>query len=522
MSTPANAEKASDTTPPSPSRRTRRGSSFGGPRHRFWPDRPLRIVLTSLGPSSVIIGLLASLAMLLRMFFPVPIGVADNGKGQTNACQLGLVPATDGPRYWSFAIFDWIKDPLGTACEGAPSSEVLLLEIASWLTTLFGGVDGALNLRFVMVGYALLCGVLIGLFAFASRRNLGVRIVVSVLLFGVLADVAFAGYAGGVFGEYAGLLGIAIMSVAGIYLGASGACQWWGLASFAGGAVLTITATTQAIVLLVPIAVVLVCTTIRSREGRGTRVLTGRERLKRTALGKIMPVAVALALALPAAWMSQGFDEDAQAIDRWELISVGILGHSNAPEVELVEMGFSEGVVPYIGESVWGEGSIIGSPEWETNKHLMSYGTAARFLLAHPDRAFAIANDAAGVWLKTRPSDLGSYERSEGIVDGQQDYSFIADVGGKSLATFGVTPLLLMWAALIAGAIVLIRRSDAGSLRRGHSITVLMLVAFAIAQYFTVAFGTAADSAGDFVYGIFAQVVAAVVLLAGYAASHES
>jgi hypothetical protein len=505
------------------SRRTREGRNRR--RRSIWarPVTSFALFARATGPSSVIIAVAATLFMLLRTMWPFTLGLADNGDGQRYICQLGLVPKGDVPRYWSFAILDWIPDQAydANACIPYPSSHVILLRFAQWMTQLTGGAPGALDLRWLILANCLLVGILVGLFAFAIRRSLIFRVVGSVALLVVLSDGTFANYAGSIFGEYPGLAGVAIIAVGAIYLGTSGGKQFLGLALVAAGAVLALTSKTQGITLIIPLMVLLVCTTLRTRTRQETAAWWTPKRLLRILAGKVVPVAVGIGLILPVSWVLDNNPKDFQAINPWELISVGILGNSEDPAGDLEEMGFPRELAKYAGDSVWEESNIMASPDWEPNTHLMNYETAARFLLAHPDRAAVIANNAGNDYFMTRPTYLGAFTQDSGQKAQAYDYSFVADLGMQA-TNMGITPLIMFWGALSTGAIVMLKRSAPGTFRRGFATATLLMIGFSIIQFFTASFGEAIENTKHMVYGILAGALAPVLLITGALTTRRS
>lgn len=466
------------------------------------------------GPTSVLIGIGATLYMALRTLWPVPKGLADNGDGPRYACQLGVVPAVGEPRYFDYALLDWIPGQEGGACIGYPSSEVWILRVVQSITELSGGPEGSLNLRWLIAANAVLVGLLVALFAFLLRRGLGTRVLMSAAMLLVIGDPAFSNYAGSVYGEYPGLVGVAVLGIGAIYLGTSGARQYIGLLLVGAGAVLALTSKTQGITLLAPVAVMLVFTTLRWRVRIETRPWWAPVRLLRTITGKAIPLALVAALVLPVTWIMDNNPKEFQAINPWELIAVAILGNSDDPAADLQEMGFPPTLDKYAGKSVWDGDSIMNHPEWNEYKHLMTYGTAAEFLLDHPGRALVIANNAGNDFLAARPDYLGSYAPDSGKSVRTTDYSLVTDIS-RQMDGLGMTPLLLVAAGIVTGAVLLWRRSIPGTIRRGFAMSVLVLVGCAGAQYVTASFGEAIENTKHMVYGILAFAMAPVVLAAG-------
>lgn len=503
---PANAPRAAAPAPSLSRPRIRRA----GPVRRI-----ATTIFTNPFLSFLFYFLAASAVMLLRMFVPFATGLADNGDGSRYVCQLALEPVDATGRYFGFAILDWVQGAaIPDDCTVYPSSEIWILRGAVHFTQMLGGASGSLDLRLVMVAYALLSGLLIALFSSLLRRGIAFRAVVSIVFLMVLADGTFANYAGSVYGEFPGIVGVAIMSVAAVFAATSGKRQIFGYLLFAAGTALVLTSKTQGVTVLIPAAIFLLCTTMRTRTGKDERKRWNARRISGTVLGKIVPAAIALVLVVPVLWILDNNPKQFQAINPWELISVGILGNSQDPAADLEEMGFPRNLSRYAGDSVWTEDSILNSPQWDENKENMTYITAAKFLLAHPDRGIVILNNAGNDFLDGRPNYLGSYTEDSGKAERAQDLSMVSDLSLQTSGV-GIIPLALMWAAMIWGVIVMFKRSAPGSIRRAFAKTVLLLIGIALVQLLTASFGEAIENTKHMVYGILAGALAPVFLLAG-------
>ncbi|GAA2049169.1 hypothetical protein [Leifsonia soli] len=485
--------------------RSRRDGVPGGDRSR----NPFR----SPALGSLLIGVIAWLLTVLRTLWPTVTGLADNGDGQRYVCQLGLVP-TDAslPRAWSFAILDWMPGAVKD-CVAYPSSQVWLLRANRWLTEALGGAPGHVDLRWTILGYTVVMGALVGAFAFAVRRGALSRVLLAGAFWLVLTDPAWANYAGSNFGEFPGILGVGIISVGAVLVGTSGLKQYVGLAMVGVGSLLAVTSKTQGVTLLVPLAVFLLCVTLRWRPSNGGVRWWRPARLAGAGAGRVLGIALAAALLAPVGWMLADNPKEFQAINPWEVISVGILGASDDPAKDLREMGLPEELSKFAGDSVWVKDSIMQSPEWEKYKHLMTYEVAARFLLAHPDRAYAIAQKAAVDFWKARPGYLGSYTADSGHAAQSMDVSPVAEFS-RALSWGGLPLLALVWIALAVIGVRLIVRSTPGSPRRAFASAAVLMVSFAIVQFFTAAFGEAIENTKHMVYGVQAQSIATVFLVA--------
>lgn len=462
--------------------------------------------------SSLVIASAGVALVILRLLWPVASGLADNGDGPRYICQLGFVPAdSDEPRYWDHPIMQWVWSPSGGRgsdwCGAYPSSHVWILRIAAMVTAATGAPDH-LDLRWVILGYAVLVGLLTGAVAFLIARGLAARVLIAGAFLSVMSDPAFAGYAGSILGELPGIVGISLIAVGAVFAGTCGSKRLAGLAAVAAGSVLALTSKPQAATLVLPIAAFLLTTAIQPAPDAGPAPPGGA--LRQGFAHRVLSVAISAVLLVPAGWVLAKNPDDIQTINPWELISVGILGHSDDPAADLREMGFPGELAEYAGDSVWTDDSILHTPAWDENAHLMTYGTVATFLLAHPDRAVGIADRAARDYFATRPDYLGNYPVAAGRAPGELAFSPLATLA-RPVAGGGLALLIALWTAIVAINAARIRRSPRGSAGRAFATAALLMVGIAVVQFFTAAFGEAIENTKHLVFAILAGFLAAVL-----------
>lgn len=489
--------------------------------HRVTADvepRRFRRMLRAAGrpsPSSVLIGLLTTIFMVLRTLWPNRVGSADSVDGIRYICQVGLVKDAPGPQYWYYAIMNYKPGPAPWDCPAYPSSFVWVLRATQWITGVFGGTPGHMNLAWLIVFNCILVGILVGLIAFAVRRNIWLRVFVALAAVFILADGAFVGYAGSIYAEWVGIAGVGIAAVGSIYVATHGGKQWLGLILVTVGAFAAITSKTQGVTLLLPVAVLLVCSTMRRRPGRVSEPWWNIDRLALTVFGKSIPILLALALVVPAVMMERNNPTDFKAINPWETISVGILGHVDHPDQTLEEMGLPVSLAKYAGRSVGDDNlKIMQDADWIGATDRMTYGTIAKYLAAHPLVALDMANRNGTDYFEIRPGYLGSYTIDAGKPKGALDTSNLAQLG-HTLRGLGITPLLAIWGLVTWGGVVLLRNSEVGGFRRGFATATLFLVACSVVQYGTATYGEAIENTKHMVYGILAGSLAIVALIAG-------
>jgi hypothetical protein len=476
--------------------------------------------------TSVVLGLAGAAVMVLRTVWPFTLGQGPHPDGDRYLCQLaanGMVPANaDAPRYWSFALFEWVPaaSPTGD-CIAYPSSEIWLLRFVQWVTQLTGGAEGALSLRWLVLLNCLVVGVLVSLFAYAVRGRLWVRIVVPAVFLLVIGDSLFASYAGSPLGEYPGLVGVMLIAVGAVYLARAGVRQWLGLALVGIGGLLAVTSKVQTITLLVPIAVILLATAMRRRrpmtqtdvpdpDVRDSQV----RQIVRAVVRRLAPLAVLLSLLAPALWVQSNNPKFFQAVNAWELISVGILPYSADPASDLTELGFPASLADQAGRTAGQEPFITNRADWMANTDKMSFANVGMFLLRHPGKAFTVANVAAQDFFVTRAHYLGSYEPGTEHTEQQQDFSPVTFVNTQ-LGASGVLVWAFLWSGLLVGAVALRRSSAPDTWKRGFANAALLMLSFALVQFVTAAFGEAIENTRHMIYALLAAFLVPVFLVAG-------
>ncbi|WP_374009581.1 hypothetical protein [Leifsonia sp. LS-T14] len=469
-------------------------------------DRGVSRLVSSLAIGVVTVGL-----MLLRTLWPVTVGIGDVYDGQQRyVCQLGLVPADPAvPLYQKFAILDWIPGPpsIREDCILYPSVQIWFLKAAQWLS---GGVN--LDLRWLILLNCVVVGIVVALIAFTIRRGLLWRIASALAVLIVLSDGVFVGYAGGLYGEFPGLLGIMLCAVGAVYLFSPGHTTALAVLLLAIGTFLTVGSKTQAVSLLVPIAALGVYWVFQ--RGRRTSFRPRRRLRTRVIRSGLVIVFLVPAVAV-ATFLMRNNPKAFQAVNPWELIAVGILGPSEDPAADLKEMGFPAMFAKYAGQPAGGS-DIMTTSAWTEWAPHMTYETAWGFLLRHPGSLLRILNQAAADFFSVRPGYLGSFEMSVGNRPGAQDFSLLTPLG--HLTGNGLVGLIMLWALLVIGALIACARSARSSSRRAYAIAIMLMVAFAFVQFFTAALGEAVENTRHMIYAIFSTALATVFLLPAFTA----
>jgi len=468
--------------------------------------------------TAVLFGILTIGGMLLRLFVPHPVGMADNGDGARLMCQLGAGTAETSRSdvYNNWAILDYHASPEARrTCIDYPSSTKLLMQLWMYLSHLTGS-ESLIDLRTALAAFAVFVGlaVLALCLVFRSPIRQGVA---SLILVAILGDATFADYLASPFTETAGLVGVMGVAITGVYVGAFRSrpvMTWIGLAAFLGFAYLMINSKTQTITTLVPVALFLLWHAVRMT------IAAVRAKTVVSVLGAI--AALAVAVAGPAALGASALDtygknpKEFAVINPTEVIFVGILGSSSDPESDLRAMGLPESMSVHAGKSWWASETEAPQtdPLFGSVKHKMTYGTVAGFLAKHPDRAVTMLNSATKDYFAARPDYLGNFTKSSGAAAAERDFRFAipstvqgAFVGG------GLVLFLVLFAGTAAGAVIAIRRSARGNLTSGFAYTALLLAGIAGVQLLTCAYGESIENTKHLVIGILAGMLSGASLI---------
>ncbi|SDP59096.1 hypothetical protein SAMN04489867_3043 [Pedococcus dokdonensis] len=487
------------------SQRTSDGQSSG---ERVWP----------VWRSSVVLGVLATVAMVLHICWPRPVGQAPHPDGDRYLCQLNahsMVPRdAAAPRYWDYALFQWIPGAeMDRGCIQYPSSQVWILRVFVKLTEWTTGSSGALDLRWGVVSFAVFVGLAVGLFAAMVRRDIWRRIGLSALLLLVVGDSTFASYSAGPMGEFPGILGVVMVCLASVLLGRRGLQQWVGLGAFAMGSGLVLTSKVQAVTLVVPLALFLGATSMRPWPDRSV-LRTVQASPSGGWRVKVAPVLLALGLLAPTAWMLDSNPEQFRSVNAWELISVGILGPSHDPAGDLAEMGLPGALVRYAGKTACDDNcATLNDPVWRESRGRFTYRVAGEFLLRHPGVALDIAQVAAQDFATARPGYLGSFPPGPGHAPQENDLSLLAS-GLQLFRPHALPVLLVSWGVLTACAVRLGRSGQPGSWRRAFAGSAGLMLSFSVVQFLTATYGEAIENTKHLVLAILAFALTLVMALA--------
>jgi hypothetical protein len=433
-----------------------------------------------------------SLALfLLRFLVPSPVGMADNGDGPRLMCGLGVSPVTGGnERYDGYAYFRYALSP--HICGHASvyqSSEHLLLVVSRWLTPILG-LPGVVSLVALGILTSAIAAVGVAAVACALASTLRCRLAVAGLIWLVMADAAFFDTFASPYSEGATLVGL-LLVVAGLaYLGRGGVASAAGMVLAGAGGYLTILSKEQYLTLAVPVCGGLLLAAT-GREGRRgiRRFLTWR-----------MAAAVLTATLLGTASLAYA-QQDAdspyttllhqeQVVDVIFTDIVNVRGGGPADWSALEQLGLPGSWASYAGDTFWSRHSVYDSPLYKRYDDKLTDGNLAHYLLVHPVTALIIAQHAATSALNLRVNYLGTYAPGAGQPPGtlENRVGVISSLVGVIPSVLGLFWLIPVWAAMIALAVITLRRPRRVRWHHDASVIGLCLTGCAIAAFVPAAF----------------------------------
>lgn len=445
--------------------------------------------------------------MLVRLFIPGPVGMADNGDGPSRMCGLNLavhVP-NDSMRWFKFLNPRYDYGPHGacTATNTYTSSEQLLMHLAKPLSHLWG-YPGAFDLRALGLLFCVVVAFVFTIFAAALRGRVIVRLLICAALFVVVGDTAFAGYSISPYSELAGLVGILFVTAGAMHFGGSTRAKQGGLLLFTAGAVLAITSKTQAVTLVVPFAALLLVVRVP---------LSGLplSRLRSRVAPRLLPAVAVLLISVSGVFTMQTQMKAFEPINRTEMIFDGVLAHSSDPSQTAKDLGLPQHFVQYEGYDWWAAHAPEKDPQFPEIADKMTYGNIATYLVEHPGVAASITLGGMDNFAAAHPNYLGSYPAKTGHPAGTLEsrlalYSDFARATGRALV-----PGLL---ALGVFGFFWYRRIRDNQRRTAFVTVMVCMIGVVVAQFTSAVYGEAIEDTKHLVYGIFAGGLAIVLTAA--------
>jgi hypothetical protein len=472
----------------------------------FASGRRVTVVLRArqLAPATLI-GALGAVAMFVRLFVPVPVGLANNGDAARMMCQFGAdaEAAPQSAAQWYFVRFWYPQIPPDPGCGSYRTSQLLQLRATSWLHKLFG-LPGVIDMREVMVEDCVLVGLALGVLGWLLRDlRLWARLLILAGTFLILADATFADYAASPYSESAALIGVLAVAIAGVAV-IAGPRRRLAFLVLCAGAVLAVAAKTEMVTLAVPLALL-----IGSR-----KVEWGRLRGRIGA--RIIPGLGVIAVLASAIWVTGQEAPHFELVDVGNEITMTIMPESSDPAAVATELGLPASFGKYSGSNWWSPQPIENDPQFAAYPHVFTRDNLAHYFVAHPESALRVGAGGASFYLAFRVDYLGTYGVDSGRPSGGQECRFcLLPTVSHALAGTGIAGLLGYWLLCLVGAGFLARRSAPNTRRRGFALVSITLVGVAIIQYVTAVFGDGNEVTKHLVVALFAASLAPLWLLAG-------
>ncbi len=360
-------------------------------------------------PMPVAAGAGAALVVLLHLFLPPGVGLADNGEGDRLACQVGIKarPAADTTGYFDYLVTDFAPDSWPVdACAGwgsgrYPSSEVVLLRAARAVSQL-AGIGPSFDLRTLGVLSAGLMGLGVGCLVALLPGRRRARLLVGVGVTLVVADAGFAAYLVSMYTEPIAFLAIIGVSAAWLWNPARTGPAALALLVLGGCSVALATANDTTGLLALPLAVALI-----------VRSVKGPAPWKRPAIRAMAAVCASVVLVAGVAELSLRPDAIVEA-DAYNLVFSTVLDRDQPPAEDLVALGLPPSLGVFAGSSFYDIGNATGHPDYPVFRRDFSVARAARLLLARPGRLIGLHRRVAAEAADVRPNDLGNHRAEEG------------------------------------------------------------------------------------------------------------
>ena len=448
----------------------------------------------------------------VRLLVPSPVGLADNHDGLRLTCGLGVAPVTGGhPRWFSYAYFQFDRDPRCAGHPLYPSSQHFLLDAAKWLTPVLG-LPGTLNL--IALGLLACAIIAFGIASLATGLRLRPRaqLMIAAAVWLVMADAAFFGVYASPFSEGAALTGLLLVAAGAVYLARGWPAAAFGLALAGTGGALAIGSKEQYVPLVVPVCLTLVLASRAAGRGRRLRGLL-------TAQMAAAPM-VAAALALLAAgylhW--DATSRYAATLHREQAVNVifkdiiirpgggggggstrpggnvsggggstrpgGNVGSSSSG-ADLRALGLPVSWARYAGHGYFSKISVRHDPLYGRYGGRLNAGNITHFLLTHPLRLLNIGQQAAKFAMAFRETYLGNYAPGAGHPPGALEYrvQVVSWLVRAVPSHLGLLWLATLWTVLAAIAIAALRRGVAACWHRDAAILVLCMTGCAIIAF---------------------------------------
>ena len=442
-------------------------------------------------------GLMATAFMMIRLFVPSTVGMADTGIGHRLLCGLGLA----NQRPFDYDAFTGYIHPrwnsatwFGEACE--PSTDIppfsahfAMVRLAQLLTGLLGG-EGAFDTRAFAVVASVLFGILIGLLVVFLPGSGPFRLAVAAGVSIVMADGVFADFFVSAFSEGTVLLAVLASVVAILVFWRSLTARPVALVL---ATVLACAAVTVSPLMLAMVPAFLVALLHQRRPApRGgvhrPSARVGRGRLLARAVVLRAPTVVAAVLIVAVAAMQLVFLANRNNVEYlYTVVFQVITPTSESPEDDVAWFGLPENAAA-------ASGSFYGS---EVSRQVLDEGFAdtvtvpsvAWFFVTHPERLVGMSDRGFLALASPGLDYLGSYLPDSGHEEGDKEHRLpvVEFVAGLFKAIPLLIPGLHLF-ALILGLALTLRRGASAAYRAVGGVLVVLIPASWL-MFWTIVFG---------------------------------
>lgn len=347
-------------------------------------------------------GVLATTVVLLVLFVPTAIGLADNGDELRVVCRMGLAPNYDERQapFFQSVTFTYRHGavPRGVNCDYRSTAQWPMELAARISPSLPGG--HALDARVLGVFYAALFGVAIGLLVAGLPMRRWVRIAGGAVLTAVFADVSMVAYFSSTYSEPLGYVGL-LASIGLLFIGWRSRRRrrlpW--LALTAAVMAITVAAKPQ----YGPAALFLgVALAVRPIDGVGRRLARG------------LPIVCGVVLIASGYVAASSSPEQFQQINRYNAFFSELLANSPNPPADLREFGLPTQLAPYAGTTYFVQPNASASPDFEDFYEKVNYRTMLAFYARHPSRTLNLLGRGFQAGADPRVDYLGMFPYGDG------------------------------------------------------------------------------------------------------------
>jgi hypothetical protein len=420
--------------------------------------------------------LLFGLALVIQIFIPPYIGIADNGDFARIIDKVGIKPGADK----SYMEYINLTFPIEFRynLKGYQSSELIFVLVSIALNSVLFR-DGQFHLLVLAAVHSLAWLASLGLVAY-GLAGLGGRwrwaAYACLLVF--FTDVGYVAYLNSLYSEPATLIFLTLML--GLFLvnlrrSVQGEMSWGWVALFLAAGFLFVIAKPQnaAMGILVAALGYRLCTALKLK---GISPRMGRSLGVGAALGTLVASFLFFAFGLPEYYRSG---------DLWNSIFLEIVGRSETPERDLEILGLPQSMIIYKGTNAFSEG--VNRNEYEQFQHSWLYFGVLKFYLINPGRLLDLLDLSVGEAFELQQANLGNFEQSSGKepLSKSQQFALWNDLRVKMLPDSQWTLFGLL--VLHLGALGIKRRQLDRTLQaRLVSELHLGIVLMAVLQYLTV------------------------------------